>query len=276
MRNLIQFIIRFHFVFLFLLLEVISFTLAVNSSSHHNQKFFSSANYISGSLYSGIDAISQYFNLTTVNKSLAIENRVLRNNLKSYFKENKSFRTQVKDSVYMQQYSFIEAKVLNNSINRQQNFLTLNKGSKHGVKADMAVITSTGVVGIIDDVTKNFSTVVSLLNVNYKVSAKLKKNNYFGSLYWAGEDYRFAELSEIPFHVDVQQGDTIVTNGYSAIYPEGELIGVVEEFSKSVHDNFYSIKVRLITDFQNVEFVYIINDLLKEERLTLEKSSAND
>jgi rod shape-determining protein MreC len=275
-RNLIKFIIRFHFFLLFLLLEIISLTLAINNSSHHNKKFFSSANFISAGLFSGIDAVGQYLNLRTVNKTLAIENRVLRNNLATSYIHNYEFKRTVRDSLYSQQYKYIDAKVVNNSINKQQNYITLNKGSKQGVGKDMAVISSTGVVGIVYDVTPNFSTVISLLNVNYKISAKLKNEAYFGSLYWDAIDYRYCILSEIPYHVDIDIGDTVVTNSFSNIYPEGVLIGTIKEYNKTKHDNFYNIKVELSTDFQSVEYVYVIKDLLKEERLTLEKLTRND
>jgi len=240
------------------------------------EKYLSSANVISASVFSATDAVSQYFNLATVNKELAEENAQLRAQLKQSYISGISRQKQIKDSSLSQQYTYQVAKVINNSTNRRKNYLTLNRGEKHGVKKDMAVISSGGIVGIVDDVSEHFCTVVSFLNTNYRVSAKFKKNNYFGSCYWVGGPIRKAFLGEIPYHVDVSKGDEIVTNSFSSIYPSGIPIGTVSDFSVSDEENFYDITIDLAVDFKNLEYVYIVGNLLRTEQVALENDVVHD
>ena len=140
----------------------------------------------------------------------------------------------------------------------------------------MAVISTNGIVGIVKNVSNNFSTVISILNTSLRVSAKIKKNDYFGSLSWNGINYTKAQLDEIPFHVKISVGDTIITSGYSAIFPEGNLIGTISDFDVKQGGNFYSIPVNLSTDFKNLSYVYIISDFLKKEQINLEHKTTEN
>lgn len=151
------------------------------------------------------------------------------------------------------------------------NYITLNKGSLQGIKPEMAVVTSQGVVGVVKSVSQNFSTAISLLNSRLKISAKIKKNNYFGSVSWDGMNYREARLFEIPIHVSIQPGDTIVTSGFSSIFPEGLMLGTIQEIEPSSGGNFHEVTILLSNDFKALSYVKIIGDLMKSERVELEK-----
>jgi rod shape-determining protein MreC len=159
--------------------------------------------------------------------------------------------------------------VIGNSVNKQKNFITLNKGKKHGIGTDMAVTNSEGVLGVIVGTSENYSVAMSLLNIDFRLSARIKTNGYFGSLTWDGRDYKHVILSEIPQHVVINEGDTIETTGYSAVFPEGILIGSVSDIRKSGSD-FYNITVSLAADFKKLNYVNIVGNLKKSEQLELE------
>lgn len=276
MRNLILFVIRNHFGLLFLLLEFFCFVLIIRNNDLQRNKFLSSANEFTASIDERIDEVTQYFTLPTVNRSLAEENALLRRMLGYNYMPHLEVKKLKLDTVSIQQYDYMYAKVINNSTGLHKNYLTLNRGSIHGVEKNMAVIAPQGVVGIVDEVSEHFCTVVSLLNTSYRVSAKFAKSNYFGSCYWEGGNPRQANLGEIPYHVDVHVGDSIVTSGYSAIYPAGIPIGTVAKFSVSGEDNFYDIAINLSVDFKSIDYVYVISNLLRKEQLEIEKETAND
>lgn len=276
MRNLILFVIRNHFALLFLLLEFFCFVLIIRNNDLQREKFLSSANELTASIDEKIDEVTQYFALPTVNRSLAEENALLRRMLGYNYMPNLEVKKLKMDTVSIQQYDYMFAKVISNTTARHKNYLTLNRGSIHGVEKNMAVIAPQGVVGIVDEVSEHFCTVVSLLNTNYRVSAKFAKSNYFGSCYWKGGNPRQANLGEIPYHVDVHEGDSIVTSGFSAIYPAGIPIGTVAKFSVSGEDNFYDIRINLAVDFSSIDYVYVISNLLRKEQLELENVTSND
>jgi rod shape-determining protein MreC len=184
-------------------------------------------------------------------------------------RENSLFFS-VTDSVYRQKFVHTSSEVINNSINRQKNFFTINKGERQGIKVDMAVTADNSVAGVIVGCSENYSVAMSLLNLDFKLSVRLKSNGYFGSLSWDGIDYRKAVLSEIPQHVSIGIGDTIETTGYSAIFPEGVMVGTVEDFEKKGGD-FFKITVLLITDFKQLHYVDIIGNMQKTEEIELEK-----
>jgi rod shape-determining protein MreC len=169
-------------------------------------------------------------------------------------------------------FFYLPARVINNSVSRQYNIMTINKGQKHGIVADMAVISENGVAGIIAESSENFSTILPVINRNFRLSAKIERNNYFGIIEWDGRDPDIVNLREIPNHVEVFPGDTIVTSGYSAIFPEGIKVGVVEshEFREG---NFYEIKVRLSTNFRQLQHVNTIISIYREEQQELEEAT---
>lgn len=276
MWSLFRYLQRHHAFILFLLLEVIAFVLIFSNNDFQRAMYLNSANRITGSIYSKYSSITDYFHLSAVNRELSEENSRLREELLYYKSLNTTPDTlllrQFTDSA---QYSYIPARVINNSVTRQHNYITLDKGARDGVKPDMGIVTPSGVAGVIIHTSESFSTAISLLNLRWNVSAKLKRNNYFGSLAWDGKEYRFARLNEIPFHVDLIKGDTLVTSGYSSIFPEGMKLGVIEDFKKEGGDNFYNIQVRLSVDFKSLSYVEIIRNVHKKEIEELEKLSSD-
>lgn len=273
MRSLFRFLLKNYAFLLFLFLEVVSLVLVFNYNKFQKSKFLNSSNYVSASLYNSVNSVLQYFDLTRVNKLLAEENAFLRTQLQlnesssEFHTDSTQFGFAEPDTIFR----FTPAKIINNSVNKQQNYITLNKGSKHGVKPDQGILSSQGIVGVVTSVSESFSTGLSLLNPRWNVSAKLKETGYYGSLSWDGEDYQIVDLLEIPFHVKLATGDTIVTSGHSSIFPEGLMIGVIEEYKQPEGENYYNIKVRLSTNFKAIRYVEVIENLKKDELEKLEK-----
>lgn len=244
--------------------------LIVINNNYHNSTAFNSANIVTANVYGAYNSIAKYFSLEKTNQYLAKENAFLRTITKeSYVIYNEKLKLNI-DTNSTRKYRYISAQVLNNSVTFQDNYLTLDKGQRDGIRVDMGVIGPNGVVGVVKDVSENFCTVISVLNSNLKVSARIKRNNFFGSLYWDGISPSEAKLSDIPIHVKVFEGDTLVTSGYSSIFPSDVMIGTITTFDKSEGSNFYDIDVDLSTEFRNLSFVYIIDNILQNEQVELE------
>lgn len=270
MRNLLNFLARYNNYFLLLLFEGISIYLIVSASNYHNSRIIKGVQGMTEKIEERLANARIYFNLYRINSNLAAENVLLRNRIEQMTKkENQPFLS-VSDTVHRQQYIYTSGRVVNNSINKQKNYFTLNRGRKEGINVDMAVISPDGVAGIIVGSSDNYSIVMSLLNIDFRVSCRIKSRGYFGSLTWDGRDRRYARLNEIPNHVTVNTGDTIETTGFSAIFPEGIMVGTIGDFEKTGGD-FYKIKVALSTDFQKMNYVTVIGNLKKTEQQNLEK-----
>ncbi|MCK5465390.1 MAG: rod shape-determining protein MreC [Bacteroidales bacterium] len=274
MRNLLRFIIRYHFFFLFLLLETVSVILIVQYNNYQRAQSFNFSKSIQGSYYETFGGIREYLSLRQTNRDLYRENTLLRNQMDRLARNLETTSNGGYDSIPHRQYSYIPARVINNTVNKQFNFITLNKGRHHGIEPEMAVIAPNGVVGVVYAASGNYSTVIPMINRSFGLSAKILKNGYFGSLSWAGSGYQEAILEEIPFHVEIQPGDTIVTSGYSAIFPEGITVGIIAEFEARA--NFYTISVDIAVDYKNLQYVNVIRNLLQDERRELERISGND
>lgn len=270
MWSLFRYFYRHHVIILFIILEVIAFIFVFSHNTFQRASYLNSANHISGRIYERYNSVVSYFRLSKVNLELAEENARLRMALVGAGIDSLEVNEYIGAKADESNYKYIVAKVINNSVHRQHNYITLDKGSKHGVRPDMGIATISGVVGVITNVSGSFSTAISLLNLRWNVSARLKRNNYFGSLSWDGRDYQYAQLNEIPFHVEIEVGDTIVTSGFSSIFPEGILLGEVESFSKEGGDNFYSIRVKLSVDFKSLAYVEIIDSKQQTEIESLE------
>ena len=275
MKNLFQLITKYYFFLLFLLLFSFSLYLVVRYNNYQNAQMSNFARNFSGNFFNWVSGYKEYIALKETNRSLLNENAELRNSNRNSWIRTIPYSEEADDSVYNRKYRYYPATVVNNSVNKQYNYLTLDKGSKQGIKPEMGVLSSQGVVGIVKDVSENFSTVIPILNRNLKLSAKFSKNNYFGSLEWHGSNYKTARLQDIPHHVNIQPGDTIVTTGFSAVFPEGLLIGFVKDF-KLEGGSFYTITVNLSTDFKNLFFVNVIENMLQEEQVELEKETPDD
>jgi rod shape-determining protein MreC len=253
---------------MFIALEVISIIMLVQNNRYHSASYAGKAKAVSGSIYAGVNEFKQYLSLKEANKALAHENAMLRNYLQSNYGTFDTTRIVIKDSLFKQQYRYQDAKVVNNTVNKQYNYITLNKGRKNGIKPDMAVIGPGGIVGLVNGVSENFANVMPLLNVDFRVSARLKKNNYLGSVLWEGKNFEYCTLKDIPQHVQVNIGDTVVTTGYTGSFPEGIMIGTVAN-AKLKDGNFLNIEVKISTVFKTLSYVSVIEDLTKEEVTTL-------
>lgn len=275
MRNFILIIRKYNFLIVFLLLQGFSLYLLVRNNSYQRESVVSTSNEFVGKIYAAYSDVTDYLTLGITNRLLAEENaRLRRADSNSFY--DKSFRVmKVNDTIGFQQYEYITARVINNSVTKVNNYLTLDAGSNKGVKKDMAVISSNGVVGIVKDVSEHFCTVMSVLNSKTRISSMIKKNGYFGSTIWSGASPSIGNLLDIPSHAKVSVGDTIVTTSFS-IYPKNIMVGRVSEIGTS-GESFKEIKIRLSTDFQNISYVYIVRNILKEERDSLEaRTEAND
>jgi rod shape-determining protein MreC len=271
MRSLFRFFVRNHVIFLFITLEIFSFVLIFNYNNYQKVQFLNTSNQVTSSVYATFSRITNYFRLTTINEQLAFENAGLKNELSRYrqYFENVDTTSGYK-GLDPSIYKFIPARVINNSVNKQYNYFTLNKGRRQGIVPDQGIISENGVVGIINSVSDSYSTGLSLLNKRLKISGKIKKNNYFGSISWEGPSYRYVQLNEIPPHVNLAYGDSIVTSGSSTYFPEGILIGTIESFEIKGGDSFYTIRVKLAVDFKSITFVDIIENFDKNEIRMLE------
>jgi rod shape-determining protein MreC len=270
MRNLLNFLARYNNLIIFLILEGIAFYLLSSGNRYQNSRLLNGVRGMTHGIEVKINNTRSYLRLREINEKLAAENIALKSSIGKLVKHDNSLFLSVEDSVYKQQYLHTSAEVIENSINKQKNFFTINKGERQGIKVDMAVVSGNSVAGVVVGCSKNYSVAMSLLNLDFKLSARIKSNGYFGSLSWDGRDYRYAVLSEIPQHVLVNVGDTIETTGYSAIFPEGEIVGTVSDYEKFGGD-FYKITILLMTDFKKIHFVDVIGNMKKTEQLELEK-----
>ena len=269
MKEIIKLILKYHFTIIFILLEIVSFSLIIRHNEYQRAIFSESASTLFGDISSTITSIKDYFRLKEINESLAKENILLKNRLEAYefLQDTIIQRTVVEGSIPV--YEYIGAKQVNATYNRTKNYITLNRGRKNGLQKEMAVCTPEGIVGLIQDLSDHFAVVIPLINVDARISAKIKKNNYYGSLQWDGNDYAYSYLNDIPYHVEVNAGDTIVTSGLSKIFPEGIVVGYVESVDK-VTANFLKIKVKLAVDFKRINHVYVILNNKKNEQTSLE------
>lgn len=276
MRSLLRYFIKNYAFVLFLMLEIISVAMVFNFNKYHKALFINTSNKISGTIYETFANIKNYFYLVNVNKQLAEENARLKSSPK-YGNEIININNLVTnlhgDS---SSYKYTTALVINNSINKPYNYITLNKGTRHGIKPDQGIISVNGIVGVTFKVSDSFTLAMSVLNNRWSISAKIKKNNYFGSLVWQGGDYRTASLREIPIHVNISKGDTVVTSGFSSIFPEGIMIGIIENFSRKEGDNYYTIDLSLAADFKSLAYVEVIENFNSYEILKLEEITEND
>ncbi|MFK7032981.1 rod shape-determining protein MreC [Flavobacterium oreochromis] len=270
MQQILNFIIKNSNRLLFLLLLVISLTLTIQSHSYHRSQMVNSANAVTGNVYEKVNEVETYFSLQDQNDKLAKENAYLRTLL---FNKKDSTLTLPKDSVKgYDKLDVIQSKVVNNSYNKTENYLTINSGSIKGVKPDMGVISSEGIVGVIEKTSPNYATVISVLNLKSKINAKVKRTNHFGSLIWKAKNAGYAQLIEIPRLASVKKGDTIVTGGRSTIFPENIPVGIIDRIYMDTETNYYTLDVRLFTDMTNLNHVYIIKnkDAIEINKLEVE------
>lgn len=273
MKNILIFLYKNNFFFIFLLLECICCLLLIKNNGYQGSSLLNSSNEISSKIYELQTNAKEYLLLKDENERLARMNTYLINRIKLGYAAI-PLKTYVKnDTLYKQEYEFMSGKVINNTINKRSNYLTLNIGSAQGITHDMAIITTDGIVGIVKDVSENFSSAMSILHKDVRVNCQLKKDGIFGPLIWDGSDYRFSNLTDIPTHAKIKKGDTVITSSLSGIFPEGILVGFVESFEQKANESFYSVKVRLSADFKKINHVSVIKNNYKAERDSLELKS---
>lgn len=271
MRQLFAFILKHHFFFLFILLEIFAFSLIVRNN-YQRATFLNSTGKITGTVYNTYNNIAEYFTLRKTNNELVDENARLRNSLSQSFLYTDSLIHYEKDSLF----KYIGAKVISSTISKQKNYLMIDKGSDHGIHKDMGVITSKGIVGTVVDVSANFSRVMPVLHINNKVNARIKKNRHLGNMEWDGKYYRQGLLTDIPTHVRLSKGDTIISSGNSHIFPEGMLVGTVEDYDTEHNEKFNKALINYSVDFNNLYYVYVITNIMKDEIIELEENEKAD
>lgn len=270
MQQIINFVLRNKTFLVFLLLFGLSLFFTIQSHSYHKSKFINSSNMVTGSVYQLANGIGQYFNLSQENDALLEENRMLKSIVHNFDLDTSklSFTDSLK---FNSHYKFRTAEVYKNSYSQTNNYLTINKGRKDSIKIDYGVITSQGIVGIIENTSQNFSSVLSILNTRSRINAQLKKTNHIGSLVWNTESSEFAQLIDISKFAPVAIGDTIVTGGQSTIFPKGILIGTVNSFKIDNGGDSYTVNVKLFNDMTNIGHVYVIENLQAAEIKSLQK-----
>ena len=279
MRNLINFLIQYSVLILFLFLEIISFALVVNNREYQKSVFLSSSNSAVSGLYEINNSVVEFFKLRDANDNLSEENTLLKNELNKLRNQLSTLEPEKDDSLHFQippemEYEFISAKVINNSTNKLQNYITLNKGLRDGIKVDMGVISDEGVVGIVKTVSDKFAVIIPILNDKIKINCKFTKTNYSGPLQWDGLDYRYADLKDIARHVEFSLGDSLITSGFTNTFPEGIPVGIIEDFKIKKSEAYYNIKVKLAVNFRTLSHVKVINYKNYNEQRTLEKAAA--
>jgi len=271
MQQIINLIIRYKTSLLYVLLMLISLGFTIQSHSYHHSKFFNSASWLSGGIYNMSTDITSYFDLDEENKILLEENKRLRKQL---------LNTPVVNTVALDtaalSYTIQTARVIKNSYDDPRNYITMDKGKNQGVTQDMGVITTKGILGIVESTSANYGSIQSILNTSSIINAKIKNSDHFGSLVWDQKNYNVVQLIDVPRLVSLSIGDTIVTGGSSSIFPENLPIGVIQEFDLNTSKSFYNINVKLFNDMTNIKNVYIINNIHREEILELEEEIKND
>ena len=274
MQQIIYFLKKFRYFLLFVLLESIAFIFIFQHHSYHQSKFVSSANAISGNLYEKVNNISEFFLLKDENKRLNEENTRLINQLENT-KEQMVASTEIYDPVYNQKYVYRSAKIINNNFTRRNNYLTIDKGQNDSIYQDMGVINSEGVIGVVKNTSKNYASVLSILNSYSKINIRLKNSDHFGTMTWDGKDYNVLQIIDIPRQAILKKGDTLITGGKSAIFPEGIPVGTIVDFNFS-NNRYEYINVALFNDMSALSQVRIVQNLYKEEQVELEEMNENE
>ncbi len=269
MRNLLDFIKRYNYIFLFILLEVLAIIMMVRNSYYQSSRIVRWSNGIAGGWNMQVEKVASYFDLKAENERLAQENALLHAQMASSYLTYTDSLFTIDDTVYRQRYSYTEAEVIKNSHNGQSNFLMLNKGERQGVAPDMAVISPQGMVGVVVSTTANFAMVMPVQHPDSRNSVKLKRTGSSGSLIWEGGDYRYAYMVDVPSTHKLYLNDTIITSGFAHDFPEGIMVGYVEELSSLKGSGFYKVKIRLATDFSALQHVYVIDNHFKAEQDSL-------
>lgn len=278
MNNLINFLLKHYHWFIFIFLVIMSIMMLLRDNPYQQSVYLTSANSVSATVYEGMSSVTGYIALKDINEDLQERNALLEMEVIKLRNEINEYKMQLPDSGMqprLQHFNFIVAHVISNSIAQPNNYITINRGSLDGIKPEMGVVDQNGIVGIVNVTGDHSARIISLLNPQMRLSCKLKNSEYFGSLVWDGGSPQYAILEELPKHLKYAKGDTIITSGYSSVFPEGIIVGVVEGRARQLTDSFVSLKVRLTTNFSQLSTVRVISNDMREELKALE-ASEND
>lgn len=280
MKNLLDFLARYNHWLLFIILEVASFVLLFQFNNYQGSVWFSSANAVSGKVFEWSASVEQFFALTKVNEALTQRNllleqqvRLLADSLQQ--RDGDAAMPQSRQLQLLADYRLIPAKVVSNTVNRRDNFITIDKGAKDGVKKDMGVVCGNGVVGIVYLVSDHYSILLPVLNSQSNISCTIKGRGYFGYLHWTGGATNLAYVDDIPRHAHFKLYDLVVTSGYSSVFPPGILVGKILHVYNSSDGLSYRLNVKLSTDFANLRDVCVIDNTAMAERIQI-MQAAND
>jgi rod shape-determining protein MreC len=267
MERIFLFIYQYRAFFTFLLLEILGAWMFIVNNRFPGARFFNSANRTVAAINGISQNVGDYFALWEINRELAEENALLRSKGQPFATHTASKEA---DSTLVKRFDFVSARVMNNSVSRFTNFITINKGALAGIEPGMAVISQAGAIGKVKVTSDHFSVVSSLLNIDLMISAVLKRTGHFGTVQWEGYNPEMTSLKYIPRHVKPEKGDTVITSGYSGVFPEGILIGTVAEARLSKEAPFYTLRIKLAQDFQKLSYVTVVKSNLLQELDSLE------
>lgn len=278
MRNLFLFLLRYRAWIVFIIYVVISCTLLFNNNPYQRHVYMTSASRVSATVYDAAHSVTGYFHLRSINDDLQrrnaqLESEVIALRLKVDALELEASADSLEVVEPLKMYDFILAPVINNSITHPYNYITIAKGEADGVKPEMGVVDQNGVVGVVNVTGNRYSRIISLLNPDFRLSCKLKGSDVFGSLVWDGKSPREALLEELPKHTVFEPGDTIITSGYSAVFPEGIPVGIVKGNEHNTDDNFFTLRVELLTDFSKLSTVRLVVSNDRDEIKKIESTS---
>jgi len=270
MYNIVRFIKLNQFLLFFIIMESVSVSLLIQNNKYQSNKIIQFTTQYTSKIYEFRSSVFSYLKLKKTNDILAKENA----RLNTIISQKKS--DDIETVNIDKKYNYISAKVINNSTNKRNNFITLNKGKVNGVKKGMGVVSNNGVIGVVHSVSKNYSLVLSILNSKSSTGVLFKKTNHPGILKWDGFDYRIATIKDLPYHVKIKKGDTVMSSNYSTIYPEKIGVGTILNFKKNKETADYHIEIDLFEDFNSLEYVYVVYSKEAKEQITLEKTIENE
>lgn len=281
MRNLLDFLLKYSSWFVFTFYVVLSCIFLFDKNPYQHHVFMTSAGKVSSSIYELTNNVTSYFGLRQINEDLQQQNARLEAEMIDLQQQLNAYRERYYADTMtlipeLQKYDFIIARVINNSIHKPYNYITINKGLRDSIRPEMGVVDQNGVVGVVNVVDNHNSRVISLLNPNFRLSCKVKGNDAFGSLVWDCKDPTEAILEELPRHTVYTTGDTVITSGFSAVFPEGLPVGTVIGSEKTIDDNFFTLRIKLFTDFSHLSNVRVISSNMEEELRRLENSDEKE
>jgi rod shape-determining protein MreC len=268
MKNILALLRRFYLFLLFLALQGLALSLLFRNNRFHSAEMVRHSSDLVGSVYSRRSQLSEYLRLGEINDQLSLENALLRSAASENYWQLRTEKDSLRDTTTMQRYFYRTAKVVNASVNREKNYITIDRGMLGEVRADMGVIAGGNIVGVVRSASEHFAVVMPVIHSDFKASVRLKRSGAFGSLVWRGGNAQLADVIDIPKNIPVASGDTIVTSGYSTYFPANIHVGVVEWVDDTDND-YHLIKVRMGADFRRLDHVLVVSDIFKEEQDTL-------